>query len=1314
MTGTDRDRGEPESYVLRGWRYAAAVAAVAVACGLGARLGLQLAFVRPTVSAVWPPSGIALAVLLLFGMRLWPGVLLGSLAAHLPSHVPLAAALCTAAGATLQALAGAWALRTFTRLHLHLDRVRDGLALTVLGGLLSTLISATFGTTGLALLAGVPRSEYLLVWRTWWLGDTVGVLVMAPVLLTWAVRPRRLWATARWLEGALLLLLGALSVGAVFAGFWERLYMIGPLVLWAALRFGQRGTSLLVLMISALGVIGTVHGLGPYVRSTPNDSLLALRTFIGFTAATGLLLTAALARRQQAEEELRASEERFRALAEKSADVIMRFDRSHRHIYVNAAVEPQIGIPASAFIGKTHRDLGFPEHLCVLWEEAIERVFVTRSVHRIEFQLPNGIWIDWQLVPEVALDGSVAFVIADARDITARKSAEEEVERARRELEGRVLERTAELASSNAALQAEIADRVRAEAALRRSEESFRGIFENALIGFYRTTPDGRTLMSNPALVRMLGYDSYEEFAAIDLETDPDYLDYSRREFRERLERDGLIIGLETRWRRRDGTFLYICESARTVCDADGRVRYYEGTVEDITQRKEAEVALAQSEERFRRLSQAAFEGIAISEAGRVIDANARLAEMLGYELEQMIGRDALDFVAPESAGEVRRRMRSGSEEPYEHLALRRDGSRLPVEIRARSLPYGERSLRVTAIRDVSERKRTEQLLLQQAAFMMASMDGMSILDRNGVFLFVNEAHARIYGYDQPEELLGTTWEGLYRDAERQRFKTEIMPGFWRSGRWRGEAVGRRKDGWSFPQEISLTLIEGGGMVCVVRDISDRKRAEEARTRLATAVDQAAEAIVITAPDGTIQYVNPAFERVTGYSSAEAIGQNPRILKSGAHDPKFYGEMWASLTAGEVWRGHVVNRRKDGSLYEEEATISPIRDSSGAVVNYVAVKRDVTHEMRLAEQVREAQKLRAIGQLAGGVAHDFNNLLQALMGTSEVLRSRGSDPAVLDDAVVELEADIQRGAALTRQLLLFAHRNVVKLERIDLNDAVRITERLLRRLLRENIRIDVRLAALPLPVDADRGQLEQVLVNLAVNAADAMPEGGTLEIRTQHASPDEVLLEVQDTGTGIAAEAQSRIFEPFFTTKGPEKGIGLGLSVVHGIVTRHGGRIELASRLGAGTTFRIFLPYRESGAVVGVADATVPAVAAGGRSERVLLVEDETGAREGLAEILTMLGYAAVAVADGETALAMPDKPSFDLLLTDLLLPGIHGGELADEMRKRQPDLRVIVMSGYAEDEAIRRGVLEGSVRFLQKPFNMATLARELRVALDS
>jgi two-component system cell cycle sensor histidine kinase/response regulator CckA len=729
--------------------------------------------------------------------------------------------------------------------------------------------------------------------------------------------------------------------------------------------------------------------------------------------------------------------------------------------------------------------------------------------------------------------------------------------------------------------------------ALRDSEKHFRGLVENALIGFYRTTPDGQILMANPALIRMLGCGSFAEVAATNVEEQHARADYDRAAFKARIEQEGTITGLEGRWRRRDGTFIDVRENARVVRDDDGRPLYYDGTVEDIT-----------------------------------------------------------------------------------------------------------------------EQRRAHQLVHQQAAFMTAAMDGMAILGEDGRYLYVNEAHARTYGFEAAAELLGTSWETLYGERELNRFKTEVMPAVWAAGQWRGEAVGRRRDGTEFPQELSLTNIEGGGLVCVVRDISERKRTEEIRTRLATAVEQAAEVIVITDTEGTIQYVNPAFERVTGYSAAEAVGGNSRLLKSGVHGVQFYEAMWRTVTRGGVWSGHFVNRRKDGTLYEEEATISPIRDAAGAIVNFVAVKRDVTKEVQLAQQLRESQKLQAVGQLAGGVAHDFNNLLQAVVGTVEVLRRRGDEPEVLAKAVAELELDVRRGAALARQLLLFAHRGVVKTERVDLNDVVRGTEQLLRRLLREDIRIAIELAPEPLPVDADKGQFEQVLVNLAVNAVDAMPAGGCLTIRTSRAAGDDAVLEVQDTGFGIPEELQPRIFEPFFTTKGAEKGIGLGLSVVHGIVTGHGGTIAVASRPGQGTTFRIALPYRDSG--VGpraVRTVAAPAPSYGG-SKRVLLVEDEPGARDGLQQALIALGCATVAVASGEEAVALPAVPAFDVLLTDLMLPGLHGGEVAAALRARWPRIEVIVMSGYAEDEAIRRGVFEGKVRFLQKPFDMAALAREMGAVL--
>ncbi|HUK12250.1 MAG TPA: ATP-binding protein, partial [Thermoanaerobaculaceae bacterium] len=354
------------------------------------------------------------------------------------------------------------------------------------------------------------------------------------------------------------------------------------------------------------------------------------------------------------------------------------------------------------------------------------------------------------------------------------------------------------------------------------------------------------------------------------------------------------------------------------------------------------------------------------------------------------------------------------------------------------------------------------------------------------------------------------------------------------------------------------------------------------------------------------------------------------------------------------------------------------------------------------------------GNLAGGVAHDFNNLLQAMLSHVQLLRGDSASPQRVLEVVRELEQQISRGASLTRQLLVFSRRETVKPERVRVNDAVREATQILQRLVRANIALAIELAPESLVVEADRGQLQQVLMNLTLNASDAMPEGGRLLIRTGALDEREVVISVTDTGHGIPDAIRERIFEPFFTTKEPGRGTGLGLSVVHGIVARHGGRIEVDSEVGKGTTFRVILPRVGSGEhqAVAQAQATAPALALG-RGERVLVVEDEDGAREGIRDILASLGYRVDAFPNGEEAEATPTGHDADLLLTDLMLPGASGPEVARRLRARWPELRVILMSGYTEDEAVRRGVSAGNMRFLQKPFDMGALASEVRAALD-
>ncbi len=359
---------------------------------------------------------------------------------------------------------------------------------------------------------------------------------------------------------------------------------------------------------------------------------------------------------------------------------------------------------------------------------------------------------------------------------------------------------------------------------------------------------------------------------------------------------------------------------------------------------------------------------------------------------------------------------------------------------------------------------------------------------------------------------------------------------------------------------------------------------------MVTAIEQAGENIIITDAEGRILYVNPAFEETTGHTREEALGKNPNILKSGKQDREFYRQMWNTLVRGEVWRGRLINKRKDGALYEEDATISPIKDEAGRIINYVAVKRDVTTELIMQKQLLQAQKMEAIGTLAGGIAHDFNNLLQAILGYSDLLLM-GKKAGDSDRKRLEIIHRAARdGADLVSRILTFSRRAEVRARPIDLNEEIRRVEKLLRRTVPKMIEIKLLLADSLNVIDADPAQLEQILLNLAVNAQHAMPDGGQILIETNNVSlndeylrthlnakaGDYVLLTVSDTGVGIAPNVQDRIFEPFFTTKTNGEGTGLGLAMVHGIVSQHGAYIRCYSEHGIGTSFKIYFPISET------------------------------------------------------------------------------------------------------------------------------------------
>lgn len=755
--------------------------------------------------------------------------------------------------------------------------------------------------------------------------------------------------------------------------------------------------------------------------------------------------------------------------------------------------------------------------------------------------------------------------------------------------------------------------------------------------------------------------------------------------------------------------------------------------------------SLRESEEKFRVLSEKSPMGISLIGAdGRYEYVNPAFVSIFGYTLNDVpTGRDwfRVAFPDPEVRKEAVRTWKEdqaqagvGEARPRTFDVACKGGARKSVLFRPVSLSDGrqfvvyedvserfrfEEDLRSAAAKAESEKRRTE-------AIIAAIGNGISIQDREFRVLYQNEVHRSMVG-DHRGAFCYEAYEGKDRVCEGCPVAMVFGDGGTHSVERRLEA----EDGVRF-LEITASPVRGpsGEIVAgveVVRDITERRRGEEDRLRLATAVDQAAETIVITDRDGTIRYVNPAFERVTGYAREEACGANPRVLKSGRHDEAFYRGMWETLLRGETWEGRFINRRKDGSLYEEEATISPVRDSSGEIVSFVAVKRDVTRIASLEKQVRTAQKMESVGTLAGGIAHDFNNMLTVILGYGEMLKLRiGNDAKAVAD-LHEILRSAERAATLTRQLLTFARRQIVEPARLDLNGVINGLLKLLRQGTREDIEIKTILSESPVTIRADRGQIEQVLLNLCLNARDAMPAGGHLVIETFVTSLEEeylkkypymkagrcAVLSVSDTGVGMDEETQERIFDPFFTTKGPNRGTGLGLAVVYGIVKQHDGFIHVYSEPGKGSTFRVYFPAADAPADGGVVAA--PQDAARGGSETILLAEDNESVRDLTERTLAALGYKVLTACDGEEAVGIfrASRQEIALAVLDVVMPRMGGKQAYEEMEKISPGLKVLYLSGYSAN-AIHEGfVLHPGLAFLQKPFSPDALGRKVREVLD-
>lgn len=614
--------------------------------------------------------------------------------------------------------------------------------------------------------------------------------------------------------------------------------------------------------------------------------------------------------------------------------------------------------------------------------------------------------------------------------------------------------------------------------------------------------------------------------------------------------------------------------------------------------------------------------------------------------------------------------------------------------------------------------------------FFEEASDAIFIVDQEGILLVANDEACLRYGFSHGE-LIGRPM-AEFVDAENCNFIATRLAEVLAKGSATFESKHRRKGAQPLPVEINARAIvfeDKTVVLAVARDISERKEREAHLRKLSVAVEQNPASIMITDLDGLIEYVNPHFTALTGYTLDDLIGKTPSILKSDETSSEAYRQLWQTIMAGGEWRGEFHNRKKNGELYWEEALIAPIRDDRGTITHFIAIKEDVSARKELEDQLRHAQKMDAIGQLAGGVAHDFNNILTAVIGYASIMHIKLPTDSPLKKNAEQIMETAERGAKLTQGLLAFSRKQVSHPRVIDLNEILRRIKELLLRLIDENTALALECAPQSLPIIADSVEIEQVLMNLATNARDALQKNGRITISTtviildsafaqSHGivTPGEyALLTFADNGQGMDEEVIQRIYEPFYTTKEVGKGTGLGLSIVYGIVKKHQGYIFCQSSSGSGTTFQLYFPLAEAVPEAAIAPPVQEEISNSGRAI-ILLAEDSDSARTMMKDVLEEFGYTVLAARDGQEAIELyhQHRENIDLLLLDVMMPKLKGREVYDAVRRIDPAIKALFCSGYDTEKIQGQGGVARDMNFLSKPFTPKDLLMKIREVLHA
>ena len=882
----------------------------------------------------------------------------------------------------------------------------------------------------------------------------------------------------------------------------------------------------------------------------------------------------------------------------------------------------------------------------------------------------------------------------------------------------------------------------RAEEALRESEERFRAMANSAPVMLWMSGVDALCTFFNKGWLEFTGSPMEEQLGNGWAQgVHPEDLDGCLETYLSSFEaRTG--FRMEYRLKRHDGEFRWVLDTGVPRIGPDGQFMGYIGSCLDITEIKSSHESVKRQHKFLRNVLEALTHPFCVIdvETYEIVMSNSAagptppLPGTTCYNLTHGSDTPCNTREHPCPLEDVRR---TGKSVTVEHVHYDIDGRPRNVEIHAYPVldDHGKVMKVIEYGLDITERRQAEKALQESERKYKDLFDNspeiICTMDLQGSLTAVNEYGKSLIGYSS-EEIKGMSFRQIidpaYLSIADANLRKHVEDGVQQLGPH--ELLVRTKGLHAVWIEVATRILteEGKpiGVHASARNITDRKQAEADLYLLVTAIKQAGEIILITDSSGTIEYVNPAFEQTTGYTRQEIVGKTPRFLQSGKHDKAFYVNLWETISSGNVWHGHFTNKKKNGTLYEEEATISPVMDPRGRITNYVAVKRDVTDRISLQQQLLHAQKMEAVGTLAGGIAHDFNNLLQLINLCAETALIRMTERETGYPELQEIKRTVRSASELTQGLLTFSRRAESKLRPVDLNKEMKNVARMLARMLPKMIEIKMSLGEPLSTINADPAQLQQVVINLAVNARDAMPHGGKLLIETGLIYLDDeycrahigtspgnhVLLTTSDNGTGMDEDTRKHIFDPFFTTKETGQGTGLGLAIVFGIVKNHGGSILCSSEVGKGTTFQIYLPVMTEApdvAELGQLEALV------GGKETILLVDDEPSVRNRGAQVLKHFGYSVLTAANGKEGLEIYGEMSkeIDLVIMDMIMPEMSGRDCLREILKIDPEARVVFASGQATNRSADEAIGKGARTSLRKPYEIRQLLNTIRSVLD-